>query len=71
MPAPKPITVEYVNPEDYVGSYEPQSMLIVGDKPSEDARAVRDYLRSLPGFGTPFAVLTIAEDGDSFEWVGV
>ena len=68
---PKPITVTYVDPEDFDGPFEPQPFVVVGEPPTPGDRAFRDYLRSLPGFGVPFAILAIGEDGETIEWAAV
>jgi hypothetical protein len=68
---PKPITVTYVATDAYEGGNAPQPFVVVGDAPAPDEHAFREYLRSLPGFGNPFAILTIAGDGENFEWAAI
>lgn len=33
MADPKPVTLTYVDPEDYTGAYEPQPLAVVGASP--------------------------------------
>lgn len=67
----RPITVTYVPPGEYTGKFVPSPHVVVGEPPQPSPDLFKKYLETLPGYGTPFAVLTITEDGSGYEWLAV